>query len=217
MDRDTFARIAGTYDIARTLITAGADTRWKRRLGACLDWCDRHLDVGCGSGAFLETVRGRHCRMSVGVDKEMSMALRAKRRSNASLIVVADATSLPFKPNTFDAVTATYLLRYVDVHELFANIASVLRREGAVFCSDVVLPQNHFMRAIVRAYLFVGGSLLGLLLHGSTGRFRHLWATVAAFDVESVPDVIRSCDMTSVVEQRHAMGALRSFVARRRR
>ena len=73
------------------------------------------LDVATGTGAVArELVRQKGCSV-VGVDQSPDMLAEARRRVNGRIeLVEASADSLPFADGEFDALTFTYLLRYVD-------------------------------------------------------------------------------------------------------
>ena len=99
------------------------------------------LDVATGTGAVaLELVRQKGCTV-VGVDQSEGMLETARRRVNGSVeLVHASAEQLPFDDGEFDALTFTYLLRYVD--DPAATIRELAR---------VVQPGRDDRRARVRA------------------------------------------------------------------
>lgn len=77
------------------------------------------LDVGCGTGAALASVRAEARRQdkllgrTVGVDLAEGMVARAHRRGGVRG-VVGDAMTLPFVDQYFDVVLATDVMQYVD-------------------------------------------------------------------------------------------------------
>ncbi len=78
----------------------------------------RILDVGTGTGRILRNLLDREVTF-VGVDSDRKMLEHFARKLRASSIefakidlVVADAQSLPFKPNSFAAVTCIRVARY---------------------------------------------------------------------------------------------------------
>ena len=81
----------------------------------------RLLDVGCGSAdlpAFL--VRGNPGTLAVGVDCKV---LHLRQAPAPVRPVVADVRALPFRPRSFDVVTASLFLHHFDPPE----VATVLR------------------------------------------------------------------------------------------
>lgn len=92
----------------------------------------RHLDVGCGPGNVLSSVMASELR--VGLD--VSPAALRHAREHGHLVVQGDAERMPFRPGTFDLVTA-----YSTLHHLFepqrcvAEAARTLT-PGGLFVSD---------------------------------------------------------------------------------
>ena len=92
------------------------------------------LDVATGTGAVaLELVRQKGCTV-VGVDQSEGMLETARRRVNGSVeLVQASAEQLPFDDGEFDALTFTYLLRYVDdPAATIRELARVVRPGGTI-------------------------------------------------------------------------------------
>lgn len=80
----------------------------------------RILDVGCGTGALVEVLRGRGLAGYQGVDLAPNMIEVARReigRAGTDFpfeVRVADVTTLPFASGHFDAVVGMGLLEYFD-------------------------------------------------------------------------------------------------------
>ena len=115
--RALFAPLATTYDRYARLLSFGQDPRWRSFLVSRLEAgpTDSVLDVACGTGAVaIELVRRYGCRVT-GVDQSPEMLDSARPRlGNRVELVEARAEALPFEDATYDGLTFTYLLRYVD-------------------------------------------------------------------------------------------------------
>jgi ubiquinone/menaquinone biosynthesis C-methylase UbiE len=91
-----------------------AKTAWGRTLAEFASFCNPKpasiiLDVGCGPGLLPDLFAQRGCK-SFGVDFDLGLLTSRLVPS----IAQADAFALPFKPSTFDLVTATNLLFLLD-------------------------------------------------------------------------------------------------------
>jgi len=112
-----FAPLGPTYDRYSALLSLGQDPRWRRflvsRVEAGPD--DTVLDVATGTGLVArELVRRKGCRV-VGLDQSPHMLAVARQRVPVGVeLVEGDAERLPFEDASFDGLTFTYLLRYVD-------------------------------------------------------------------------------------------------------
>ena len=113
---------------------------------------DRLLDLGTGTGAVLARLAARADapREAVGVDRLASMLAAAGGLPLAWRLLHADATALPFPNESFDVVTAAYLLHLLEPpvrRAVIIEAARVLRarrapdhghgRRAAVACARV--------------------------------------------------------------------------------
>jgi ubiquinone/menaquinone biosynthesis C-methylase UbiE len=124
------------------------ERRWREYLRRSLDATlrelsigpgERVLDVGCGTGALLEAVRGRWPGAAgVGVDLSLAMLAIARRRLPPPVaLVAADAGRLPFADGTFDQATCTSALHHwTDPVVGLAEVARVLRPGGRLVLTD---------------------------------------------------------------------------------
>src|SRR5207237_10067806 len=142
--RRIFAGIATTYDRAGALLSFGQDPRWRRALVASLGARpdDVVLDVATGTGLVAEATRRRYgCRV-VGLDQSADMLARAaSRNGHLPGLVRGRAERLPFADASFDHVTFTYLLRYVDdPAATLCELARVLRPDGRLATLEFSVP-----------------------------------------------------------------------------
>ncbi|TDO55405.1 methyltransferase family protein [Kribbella sp. VKM Ac-2571] len=111
---------------------------WIDELIARLGTTSRVLDVGCGSGvpvARAVTAAGHHV---MGVDISEVQISRARELVPQAEFVNADAMSLEFPPESFDAVVSLYALIHLPLDEqqqLLARIATWLRPGGCFLCT----------------------------------------------------------------------------------
>lgn len=93
----------------------------------------RLLDMGCGTGLFLQ--RRRADCDACGIDLS-PQALRYCRQRGLSAVGLADATRLPFGDASFDVITAFDLIEHIpDDRLIMAEIHRVLRPGGFLLAS----------------------------------------------------------------------------------
>lgn len=96
---------------------------------------ERFLDLGSGTGAVLHAARratGGDATL-VAADPAVAMLDVARRRATRGLAVAAALPLLPFRPESFDAVAAAFVLSHVaDVERSLRAIADVLVRGGRI-------------------------------------------------------------------------------------
>ena len=145
-----FAPLGPTYDRYARLLSLGQDPRWRRFLISRLEAGPdaRVLDVATGTGAVaLELVRRYGCSV-VGIDRSPEMLAVARRRvaahelgANIELLE-GRGEALPFAAASFDALTVTYLLRYVDDRAAtIRELVRVVRPGGTVASLEFGVPQ----------------------------------------------------------------------------
>jgi SAM-dependent methyltransferase len=126
----------------------------------------RVLDVGCGAGRqALDAVQAGHTVVAIDLSYGMVQAARDRLRAEAphapALMVVADATALPFRQGSFDAAIALGLIGFVpDREALLDQLTTALRPDGQLVC-DVGLPEERVLLNRVNRWLDL---LLGWLV-----------------------------------------------------
>jgi len=182
--REMFAKIAPRYDSITRLLSYGMDGRWKR-LGvdrAALPKNARILDLAGGTGDFSLLISQRLPEsQSIVVDLTERMLQLARSRGLTNT-VCADATSLSFADSTFDAVFVGYGLRnFPDLPAALREIERVTRSGGWLVSLDFFLPRNFLLREIFLAYLYLQGSLWGILLHGRPRVYSYISSSLRSF------------------------------------
>ncbi len=143
------------------------------------------LDVGCGTGRFMELVlvEGRAAKVW-GLDISKSMLTHGKqrlRRYNGSAhIVQGDAERLPFPSDYFDVVTCSNCFHHFpDQQQAVCEMFRVLRDGGRVMLIDGYR-DNLWGRFI---YDFCVVRVEGPVHHASARRFQELMTTAGFTDV----------------------------------
>jgi ubiquinone/menaquinone biosynthesis C-methylase UbiE len=111
----------------------------------------------------------------VGLDRSADMLGAASARDGHMPVVLGRAESLPFPDGSFDHVTFTYLLRYVDdPATTMRELARVVRPGGRIAALDFGVPPNPILRTLWRAYTAIGLPLIGRAISQQ-------WASVGSF------------------------------------
>jgi demethylmenaquinone methyltransferase/2-methoxy-6-polyprenyl-1,4-benzoquinol methylase len=190
--RELFEPLGPTYDRYASLLSFGQDPRWRRFLVSRVpDDALRVLDVASGTAAVaVELARAVPERVVVGIDQSPEMLAAGRARvSRAGLagridLREARAESLPFGDGEFDALTFTYLLRYVDdVEATLRELVRVVRPGGVVAMLEFGVPRGVW-RPLWELYVRVGLPAAGAVVSPAwreVGRFlglsiRGFWA-----------------------------------------
>jgi ubiquinone/menaquinone biosynthesis C-methylase UbiE len=143
--------------------------------GCELSNADAILDIGCGSGWWLERLAGDE-RISAhlqGVELLPERAAAAQTRVPAAAITLADARELPFEAGNFDVVTLFTVLSSLsspaEAELVLREVRRVLRPGGALLAWEPRV-RNPFNRDTV----FIGRPLLERALAGTQVEVRTL-------------------------------------------
>ena len=176
--RALFAPLGPTYDRYAAALSFGQDPRWRRFLVSRVEAGpgDTVLDVATGTGAVAHELLTRKRCTVVGLDQSPEMLAEARRRLPENVTLVeGTAERLPFEEASFDALTFTYLLRYVaDPAATLRELARVVKPGAPVASLEFYVPPQAFWRfwwwLYTRALLPAAGRLGGRPWF-SVGRF----------------------------------------------
>jgi demethylmenaquinone methyltransferase/2-methoxy-6-polyprenyl-1,4-benzoquinol methylase len=178
----------------------------------------RILDVATGTGLVAYNLARRAACDVVALDQseEMLAGARARFAGERSLpgpvsFVQGQAEHLPFADGEFDALTFTYLLRYLDDRAAtMRELARVVKPGGRIGMVEFAVPRDPILRALWRVHTRVGLPLLGRLVSPA-------WFDVGRFlgpNIEQLyaqePDLTalwRTAGIHDVREQRMSFGA----------
>jgi demethylmenaquinone methyltransferase/2-methoxy-6-polyprenyl-1,4-benzoquinol methylase len=179
-----FTPLPARYDRLAEVLSMGQNGRWRR---AMIDHIvPEHpalvLDVACGPGGVSLQLAERTRANVVGVDLTLEMLRQGQRNvaeramGDRVRLIAGRGEQLPFPDATFDALTFTYLLRYVDDPEAtLRELARVVKPGGAVANLEFLLPRSRFWRfwwwGYTRLILPVGGLVTGGREWFTVGKF----------------------------------------------
>jgi demethylmenaquinone methyltransferase/2-methoxy-6-polyprenyl-1,4-benzoquinol methylase len=205
--RELFAPLGPTYDRYASLLSFGQDPRWRKFLASRIPASATNvLDVACGTAAVsIELAQRVPGRTVTGVDQSPEMLAAGRARVAAAgldgriELRESRAEELPFGDAEFDALTFTYLLRYVDdpgatLHEL----ARVVKPGGTVAMLEFAVPRGVW-RPLWELYVRVG-------LPGAGAVVSPAWRDVGRFLGPSIRGFYERVPVPALVELWRAAG-----------
>jgi len=163
--RRLFSPLGGDYDRVGAVLSFGQDPRWRRALVARVpNDGGSVLDVATGTGLVAARLLARGHPVT-GLDQSPEMLAEARRRFDGRVrLVEASATAIPFPDSSFDHLTFTYLLRYVDdPGATLEELARVVRPGGTVSSLEFCVPEGAW-RPLWDVYVGLGLPLAGRLI-----------------------------------------------------
>ncbi len=204
---ELFSGLPRRYDALSAALSFWQDPRWRRALvdAVAPRPGERILDVATGTGMVAAELLGRCDCSVIGIDQSAAMLAAARERFGASgargvELIEGQAEALPFADASFDALTFTYLLRYVDdPPATMRELARVVRPGGRVASLEFGVPPLAPARAAWRLYTAAGLPTLGRLASRE-------WADVGRFLGPSIRGFYASHPIDRIVGYWRAAG-----------
>jgi ubiquinone/menaquinone biosynthesis C-methylase UbiE len=140
-----YQEFAWSYDAVSWLVSFGA---WRELQRSALPYLQgpRVLEIGHGPGHMLLALHQAGYQVT-GIDLSRQMAAISRKRQRKQGITIpqlrAMAQQLPFQPQIFDSVLATFPTEYVAAGETLSAVARVLKENGRF----IIVPQARFTGA----------------------------------------------------------------------
>jgi demethylmenaquinone methyltransferase/2-methoxy-6-polyprenyl-1,4-benzoquinol methylase len=177
-----FSPLPSRYDTLAEVLSFGQNGRWRRAMVDAVVAASPHLilDVATGPAGVALQMADRTGARVVGVDVTEAMLRRGRAnaaRAGARIgFTLGRGEQLPFADGTFDAVSFTYLLRYVDdPAATIKELSRVLKPGGVLANLEFAVPQSRFWRlwwwGYTRLVLPVAGWIGGGREWFDVGRF----------------------------------------------
>ena len=182
--RQLFDGLAPRYDALERVLSFDQNRRWRSAMVRAVvsSGPARVLDVATGTGGVAQMLVDRADAQVVGVDLNEEMLRQGRHRLGAAgygqrvVLAAARAEQLPFEDGSFDALTFTYLLRYVaDPAAVLVELARVVRPGGVVASVEFGVPTHWMWLAAWRLYTRAVLPAAALLAGGRA------WARVGVF------------------------------------
>jgi len=216
-----FTPLPGRYDRLAEILSMGQNGRWRRAMVDHIvpDHPELILDVASGPAGVALQLADRTSARVVGVDLTLDMLRQGQRNvaergmADQVQLVAGRAEQTPFADATFDALTFTYLLRYVDdPQSTLIEFARLVKPGGAVASLEFLLPQSRFWRfwwwGYTRLLLPAGGWLSGGKAWFEVGRFLgpNISAHYRRYPVDWTIDAWKRAGLVDVGVRRMSLG-----------
>lgn len=101
------------------------------------------VDLGCGTGRWLDVLKGAGARSLVGVDLSREMLnLAAAKLGGAARLLCADYADAALASGSADIVFCNFVLSYIDDAEQFFRLVRKILRPGSLFYLSDVHPET---------------------------------------------------------------------------
>lgn len=219
-----FDAIAPRYDLLNHLLSAGIDRRWRATAIRSLGLTGREtlLDVCTGTADIALQARG--AARVVGVDFAGAMLAFGRRKVRDAgedrriTLVRGDASTLPVRDGSVDAVTVAFGIRNVEHPErACAEMSRAMRAGGRLAILEFGVPR---IPGISTLYLWYFTYLLprvGRLVSGHTAAYSYLPVSVGSFPPPpAFMAILEQAGFTDVRADSLTLGIVYLYTARKR-
>ena len=214
--REMFDRIARRYDLLNTVMTAGLNRLWNRRVvdAASLNPGGTALDLACGTGSLTRDLarKAGPDGYVLGIDFSREMLRAALSRPMPGVAYrLGDATDLEGVPSdSFDAATIAYGARNIpDLDALFSEMARALKPGGVAVCLEIARPTGGMSSRFYGLWFDRIVPKLGGLISGDASAYSYLPESVKEFVApDELADIIGRSGLQNVTWRRLAGGII---------
>ena len=222
-----FDAIAGRYDLLNHLLSAGIDRRWRNRAvrAIALTGTEQVLDLCTGTGdlAIAAATANPVAARVVGLDSACAMLGVGRRKLRGAglerrvRLVRADATRVPVRDATADAITIGFGIRNVeDVPAACREMHRVLKPGGRLAILEFAVPTTPGVSACYLWYLRQVLPRIGRAISRHQAAYGYLPASIGAF---ATPDefvtILRHEGFSDIAAVPLTFGSVILYTARR--
>lgn len=150
-----FDGVARNYDRTNAVLSAGNSWLWRLQTVRAIAPVEgeRILDIAAGTGTSSAAIARTGAEV-VAVDFSPGMIEVGRKKHPAIEFIEADAASMPFSANSFDAVTISFGLRNIEnPRKALKEMYRVLKPGGRIVVCEFSTPPRALLRAGYGAYL----------------------------------------------------------------
>lgn len=219
-----FDRISPRYDLLNRLCSLGTDQSWRRKVIRAVgkEPVDHLLDVATGT-ADLAIMGSRVAGHVTGADISAGMLAHGKLKvekdglGDRIELVQADAVTLPFADDHFDAITVAFGVRnFEDLPKGITGMVRVLRPGGRLFVLEFSTPRRAPFKQLFHFYFHRVMPLIGGLVSKDNAAYTYLPESVDAFPQgKAFEGILRGCGLKEIKSRLLTFGVATLYTARK--
>ncbi|RKR07833.1 demethylmenaquinone methyltransferase/2-methoxy-6-polyprenyl-1,4-benzoquinol methylase [Maribacter vaceletii] len=218
-----FNNISKNYDGLNRVISFGIDIKWRNKVVAILTKSKPNsiLDIATGTGDLAINMVKTGASKIVGLDISPGMLevgkdkIKDKKLASTIEMVVGDSENLPFKDNSFDAVTVAFGVRNFETLEKgLAEIYRVLKPNGSFVVLETSVPTKTPYKQGYSFYTKRILPLIGRIFSKDRSAYAYLSESASVFPHgENFNNILRKIGFIDVVNKPQTFGVATIYVA----
>ena len=217
-----FDKIATSYDFLNHSLSFGMDFYWRRKaINKITNNPKRILDVATGTADFAIAAAKLLSAQITGIDISKKMLeigkkkIKRKRLEKQIKLQLADSENLPFKNNSFDAITAGFGVRNFENLKLgLSEMLRLVKKDGIVVILEPSKPKMFPIKQIYNVYFHHIVPFFGNLISKDKRAYTYLPESVDAFpEKENFIHILKEIGFSKVKYVPLTLGTVSLYIA----
>ena len=185
-----FDNVSTNYDILNRVLTFGIDIKWRKRVVKIVSNKNPEtiLDIATGTGDFAIMLAKLKPKKIIGLDLSKGMLdigkkkVKEKKLDGLIEMMLGDSENLPFKDNSFDAITVGFGVRnFENLNKGLKEIYRVLKPEGIFVVLETSQPEKFPFKQLNAFYSKFMIPIIGKLFSKDKRAYSYLPESAAVF------------------------------------
>ena len=189
-----FNNISETYDLLNLMLSFRMDYIWRKKsIRHIKNNPQKILDIATGTADFAIMATKYTKAKIIGIDISNKMLkignkkIKKYKLSNRISLELADAEKLPFKSNSFQAITSGFGVRnFESIETGLSEMYRVLDKEGVLVILEPSKPSIFPIKQLYNIYFTYILPLLGKIISKDKNAYRYLTNSVNAFPTKKI-------------------------------
>ncbi|EDP71492.1 ubiquinone/menaquinone biosynthesis methyltransferase [Flavobacteriales bacterium ALC-1] len=218
-----FDTISKEYDGLNRVISFGIDVKWRNKVVKLVAEKNPEiiLDIATGTGDLAISLTSTNAKEIIGLDISDGMLevgrqkITEKNLDAVISMIIGDSEDLPFKDNTFDAITVAFGVRnFENLEKGLAEILRVLKPDGIFVILETSVPTNPVYKFGYDTYSKFILPTIGKLFSKDRVAYKYLSESASVFPYgEVLNNILRKIGFINVEDMPQTMGVATIYTA----
>lgn len=218
-----FDNISKEYDSLNRVISFGIDVKWRKKVVKLVSSSKPHsvLDIATGTGDLAISLANSKAEKIVGLDISEGMLAVGKKKvkkqnlENTIDLILGDSENLPFKNDSFDAITVAFGIRnFENLQKGLSEILRVLKPGGIFVILETSVPTKTPFKQGYRLYTKYILPAIGKLFSRDKVAYNYLSESASVFPYgETLNNILRKIGFINAIAKPQTFGVATIYLA----
>lgn len=218
-----FDTISNEYDGLNRVISFGIDIKWRKKVVEIIKQQQPKtvLDIATGTGDLAINLAETTAEKIIGLDISPGMLgvgkekVKAKQLDNRIDMIIGDSENMPFKDNTFDAITVAFGVRNFETLENgLKDILRVLKPGGTFVILETSVPTKFPFKQGYKVYSKFVLPTIGKVFSKDKTAYKYLSESASVFPFgEALNNILRNIGFINVEDKPQTFGVATIYTA----